>query len=288
MRQTGLDHYVCLGNLRYRVTRPWPDLEKGIEGLSDVFTLPDGRIAALRRQAPHILVFSPQGALQAQWVLQGIRCPHYATVGHDGKVYVADMDGHQILILDEDGKADRVLGRPDRPAWGKPFNHPASAHLAPDGALYVADGYGNSCVHRFDASLNWVHTFGQPGSGPSQFSTPHAVRVLQDQRLLVVDRENNRVQILTRDGDYLGEIGGLYKPMALAVCEDGSILVTDHTPRLSRFSADGLLLGRARTFSTVAHGMALGHDGSIFLAEMAPSMLTRLEPVSSDDERLSS
>ncbi|RTZ48062.1 peptidylglycine monooxygenase [Candidimonas sp. SYP-B2681] len=251
-----------------------------MEGLCDVFTLPDGRIGALRRKAPHILVFSPQGELQAQWVLPGVRCPHYATAGHDGQVYVVDLDGHQILVLDGDGTVQRVLGQPDKPSWGKPFNHPTSAHLAPDGTLYVTDGYGNSQVHRFDQAFNWLHTLGEPGRGPTQFSTPHAVRVLADQRVLVVDRENNRVQILTPDGGYLGELGDLHKPMALAVLQDGSILVTDHTPRLSRFRADGLLLGRARTFSTVAHGVAVGHDGSIFLAEMVPTMLTRLERVS--------
>lgn len=283
MQKTTLEQYVCLGDLRYRVVRPWPDAEEDMEALCDVFTFPDGRVGALRRKAPHVLIYTPQGSLQAQWDLEGMRCPHYATVGHDGRVYVADLDGHQIFILDNQGKVARILGRPDQPSWGKPFNHPTSAHLSPDNTLYVTDGYGNSRVHRFDSSLNWMASLGEPGLGAGQFSTPHAVRVLEDGRVLVVDRENNRVQILTDGGEYLGELGGLYKPMALAVLHDGSILVTDHTPRLSRFRADGLLLGRARTFSTVAHGVAVGHDGSIFLAEMAPSMLTRLEPVSTDD-----
>lgn len=283
MEQTILDQYVCLGDLQYRVMRPWPAMEDDREALCDVFTFPDGRVGALRRKAPHILIYSSDGSLQAQWHVPGLRCPHYAAVGHDGRVYVADLDGHQVLILDGQGEVRGRLGRPERPAWGKPFNHPTSAHLAPDNTLYVTDGYGNSCVHQFDAEQNWKATFGEPGHGPGQFSTPHAVRVLDDQRVLIVDRENNRVQILTPGGQYVGALEGLYKPMAMAVLPDGSILVTDHTPRLSRFRADGLLLGRARTFSTVAHGVAVGPDGSIFLAEMGPSMLTRLEPVFNHD-----
>ena len=67
--------------------------------------------------------------------------------------------------------------------------------------------------------------------------------------------------------------------MAVEPTPDGGVLVTDHTPRLSLFSADGKLVGRCRTFGTVGHGLALAPDGSIFVAEMGPDMLTRLAPV---------
>jgi sugar lactone lactonase YvrE len=122
-------------------------------------------------------------------------------------------------------------------------------------------------------------TWGRPGRGALEFSTPHAVAVDRAGRLLVGDRENNRVQILDRAGGWIGEIRGLYKPMAVEPTPDGAVLVTDQTPRLSHFSPDGELVGRCRTFGTVGHGLALAPDGSIFVAEMGPDMLTRLSPV---------
>ena len=54
---------------------------------------------------------------------------------------------------------------------------------------------------------------------------------------------------------------------------------TDQTQRLSLFSPDGELVGRCRTFGTVGHGLGLAPDGSIFMAEIAPDMLTRLSLV---------
>jgi DNA-binding beta-propeller fold protein YncE len=121
--------------------------------------------------------------------------------------------------------------------------------------------------------------WGNPGSGNVEFSTPHAIAFDSAGRLLVCDRENNRVQILDRAGTWLGEIGGLYKPMAVEPTPEGGVLVTDHTPRLSQYSAEGELVGRCRTFGTVGHGLALAPDGPIFVAEMGPDTLTRLVPV---------
>ncbi|MCC2653978.1 MAG: hypothetical protein K0Q60_4144, partial [Microvirga sp.] len=125
----------------------------------------------------------------------------------------------------------------------------------------------------------WLATWGRPGRGALEFSTPHAIAVDRTGRLLVGDRENNRVQILDRAGRWLGEIGGLYKPMAVEPTPEGGILVTDQTPRLSLFSPDGELIGRCRTFGTVGHGLGLAPDGAIFVAEMGPDMLTRLSPL---------
>src|SRR5690606_29150154 len=121
----------------------------------------------------------------------------------------------------------------------------------------------------------------RPGSGPLEFSTPHAVALDRTGRLLVADRENNRVQILDRTGKWQGAIGGLFKPMAVEPTPDGGVLVTDQTPRLNLFTAEGELIGRCRTFGTVGHGLALAPNGCIFVAEMGPDTLTRLAPVGS-------
>ena len=272
--------FVALGLRRYRVERPW-GMPPGLSysGIADVTVMSSGQVAVLLRSDPAVLVFEPDGSLADQWSLPDLVAGHYIRACASGRLFLSDFDGHRIFVLTEEGRCERVLGERDRPRFGAPFNHPADAVEAPDGEIFVADGYGNSCVHRFAANGTWLATWGRPGRGPLEFSTPHAIAIDRAGRLLVCDRENNRVQILERSGRWLGEIDGLHKPMAVEPTPDGGVLVTDQTPRLLQFSAEGELIGRCRTFGTVGHGVALGSDGSIFVAEMGPDTLTRLAPI---------
>ncbi len=273
--------FVGLGPRRYRVERPWGKLpsELSYAGIADVTVMPSGKVAVLFRSDPAVLIFEPDGALAARWSMPEVVAGHYIRACASGRLFLSDFDGHRIFVLGEDGRCERILGERDRPRFGLPFNHPADAVEAADGEVFVADGYGNSCVHRFAKDGTWLATWGRPGRGALEFSTPHAIAVDRTGRLLVGDRENNRVQILDRAGRWLGEIGGLYKPMAVEPTPEGGILVTDQTPRLSLFSPDGELIGRCRTFGTVGHGLGLAPDGAIFVAEMGPDMLTRLSPL---------
>lgn len=269
---------VTLGLRRYRVERPWPNTEMDFKGISDVTVLSDGRIVALRRTTPALLVFAANGTLLDRWDIEHLVCGHYLRPRKDGGLLIADFDGHQILALDDAGRRMWTLGDPSHPNWGAPFNHPTCATEGSNGGLYVTDGYGNSCLHRYDSARHLLATIGIPGNGKAQFSTPHSVIVTRGQRVLVADRENNRVQIFNTDGRWLDQIDNVHKPMALAEMPDGNVLVTDQVPRLSVFAPDNTLLGRCRTLSTVSHGVAADRDGNIFLAEMAPDTLTKLVP----------
>lgn len=270
---------VTLGPRRYRAERPWPATEIDFKGISDVAVLSDGRIVVLRRTAPALLVFAAGGTLLEQWDIAQLVSGHYLRPRKDGGLLIADFDGHQILALDAAGRPTWTLGDPAQPNWGSPFNHPTCAAEDSNGHLYVTDGYGNSCLHHYDSTRVLLATVGIPGHEKAQFSTPHAVIVTRDRRVLVTDRENNRVQIFDIDGGWVDQIDNVYKPMSIAEMPDGNLLITDHVPRLSLFAPDKTLLGRCRTLSTVAHGVAADRNGNIFLAEMAPDTLTRLVPI---------
>lgn len=138
-------------------------------------------------------------------------------------------------------------------------------------------------VHQFTADGKHIGSWGKPGSGPGEFTTPHAVWVNSSDRVLVADRENNRVQIFDLGGGYLTEWRDLYHPMDIYGTATGSILVTDQVPRLSMFAADGTLIGRCRPALNGAHGVSGDEYGNIFLAEMIPSRITKLVPVNASD-----
>ncbi len=268
--------YVSLGAQRYRVDRDWAQAD--VRSLSSVAVLSDGRIAVLLRAPLIVIVLDPDGRLAAQWALEQICCPHHISARPGGGALVADLDGHQIVALDEQGREQWRLGDPSRPRWQEPFNHPTHALEWPDGSMWVSDGYGNTVVHRFDAQRRWLGAVGSPGNGPGQFSTPHMLARSGDETILVADRENHRIQVLDRQGRYQSELRPLHKPMALAVLPDGDVLVSDQTASLARFS-QGRLVGRCRVQGVYGHGLAVDAHGCIYVAEMLPDCLTRLRPV---------
>lgn len=269
---------VTLGDALYDVKRPWPNQEKSriFSEISHLSLAPTGEVYILQRQEPIIIVFSYEGERIKKWKHPLLDGGHALHIAENGRVFLADWDDHILLIFDSNGELLQVIGDSMRPRFGQPFNHPTDVAVAPNGDLFITDGYGNSCVHHFDAQGNHIKTWGEPGEGPGQFSTPHALCFDKEGRILVTDRENNRVQIFNQEGHYIGQIGHLYHPMDIAVDTEGFIYVTDQTPRLSKFSPEGKLIGRCRTMGTYAHGLDVDPEGNIYLAEMLPSNVTKL------------
>jgi peptidylglycine monooxygenase len=142
----------------------------------------------------------------------------------------------------------------------------------------VSDGYANSKVHRFKNG-SMVKSWGAPGSERGQFMNPHAVWVLSDGRVIVVDRENDRLQVFTADGELIDIWGNFKQPLDIWGDADGILFVTDLIPSLSMLSSDGKLLGRCRPVLNGAHGVWGDADGNLFLAEPNPSRITRLAPI---------
>lgn len=273
---------VGLGNRRYRVERPWGDLPDGAGRVSDVTVDSRGHVFVLLRYDP--LVDAPgtpvveldrAGARVAAWGAELIADSHMLACSEDDRLYIVDRDAHEIVICSTAGKRLGSIGARHRPL--EPFNHPTDVAFAPSGDVYVSDGYANAKVHRFGTN-GAVTSWGVPGRGRGEFMNPHAVWVLGDGRVIVVDRENDRLQVFAADGDLLDIWGGFKQP--LDIWGDGDALfVTDLVPSLSMLSHDGKLLGRCRPVLNGAHGVWGDADGNLFLAEGNPSRITRLAPL---------
>ena len=272
------DLVVVMGDRRYRVERGWGEAsgESPLRLISSIAVDARGRVYAYQRAEPPVVVFDPDGRVHATWGEDQVADPHGLTVAPDGRVLLVDRDAHQVLVFTADGEQVGAIGTRHSPRFRAPFNHPTGVAVAPDGEIYVSDGYGNSVVHRFAADGTHRATWGRPGSGSGEFTTPHAVAIDGRDRVLVVDRENNRVQLFDREGTYLAEWGDLYHPMDIFVDDRGMTFVTDQTPRISLFAPDGKLVGRCRAVWNIAHGIAGNAAGDLYLAEMQPSRITRL------------
>ncbi len=272
--------FVTIADALYRVERGWGDLppETSLGLVSTVAATADERVLVYQRGGPPVVSFAPDGSYEGPWGEGPVADPHGISVDPLGRVLLADRDAHQIHVHRPDGSRAMSLGERHRPRFQRPFNHPTAAAGAPDGEIYVADGYGNSAIHRFSAAGEWLATWGRPGDGPGELSTPHAICVDRRDRVLVADRENDRIEVFDREGAHLASWTGFHHPMGL--CEDGRghVLVTDQRPCLSALDAEGRLVGRCRPVWNVPHGVCAAPSGAVFLTEMSPSSIVRLTP----------
>lgn len=229
--------------LEFREVANWPTLPAGLKlgGISAVAS--DGRdnIYLLNRVKPFVLVFDRDGKFLRSWN-GDFKTPHGLRIDADDNVWIADMANHLVQKFSTDGKLLLSLGKKDMPGLAADqFNKPADAITGPDGEIYVADGYGNSRVAKFTKEGKFLQDWGKKGKGPSEFNIPHVVYLDGDKRVIVGDRENQRVQIFDRAGKLLDEWKDTGAPYGLAFHKDrvyladgrkGTIRVLDKAGKL--------------------------------------------------------
>lgn len=276
--------FVALGQQRYRVERPWGDIPSDGGKVTDVVCDDRGHVFVLLRAdcyvdaaLPTVIELAPDGRRLAAWG-EEIADGHMLSIGPDLRIYVVDRDAHEIVVFDRTGR--RIGGIGNRHQPNGPFNHPCDVAIAPSGDVFVADGYGASRVHRFNPNGDLITTWGEPGEAPGHFTTPHGICALADGRVAVTDRENNRLQVFSAQGALLAIWTDFYHPMDIFQNAAGYLFVSDQIPRLSMLAPDGTLLARCRPVLNGAHGVWGDQAGNIYLAEMNPSRVTRLCPVS--------
>src|SRR5262249_26814979 len=101
-----------------------------------------------------------------------------------------------------------------------PFHYPTNLALSPSGELYVSDGYGNACVHKFSPDGRLLFSWGEPGGGPGQFNLPHGIAVDEQGTVYVADRENSRVQLFDATGICQGQWTDVARPCQVFVVRD--------------------------------------------------------------------
>ena len=200
--------------LEYEVVQGWERLPEGWAFTEVVGVGVDSRERVfVFCRGPHpLIVFDKEGRFVDSWGAGRFVRPHGIFISPDDRVFLVDDEGHTVYEYSVQGELRRRLGdgQPSDTGYvpgqspvargAGPFNTVTNVALAPDGELYVADGYGNARVHRFDADGRLLGSWGEPGSGPGQFNLPHGIAVDRRGRVYVADRENSRVQIFSRDG----------------------------------------------------------------------------------------
>lgn len=308
------------GDLRFTASDTWAQVppEFAHRDVAAVDVAANDDVYLLTRDRNGVLVLDSGGGFRAAWGDGIFTTPHGLTLAPDGTVYCVDCGDHSIRRFTPDGELIQTIGTPGsatdtgyRPGPGAvvhanetvrraagPFNGCTNLAIAPTGELYVSDGYGNCRVHRFTADGELIGSWGAVGSGPGEFRLPHGICATADGRILVGDRENDRIQAFDLDGGYVTEWTDVQRPTDLAVDREGLIYVAElWRPRgnasFTRGTASVDLPGRVTVFdrrgtvvarwgaSTVMrdglgnfvapHGIAVDSHGSVYVGEVTGS-----------------
>ena len=208
---------VGSGDYQFERVEEWPKPRKhfSFTAPSDAAVSPDGEIYVLSRRDKHpVTIWDKDGNFIYCWGEGEFSTqPHGIYIGPSGNVWIVDRDYHVATEYTPGGQFIRQLGNKHcpSPTWpGRfikcvPFNMPANLAIAPNGEIFVADGYGNHRVHKFSADGELLHSWGRQGTGPGEFALVHNVWIDRSNRVLINDDENHRIQLFTPDGDYLEE-----------------------------------------------------------------------------------
>ena len=235
--------------------------------------------------------------------------PHGIHVDKEGNVYVADSraptaaevskqpsegkKGSVVVKFSPQGQVLMTLGMPG--IKGNPpmmLTEPTDVVTDPaNGDIYVAESHTDvedpNLVGRisvFDRTGKFLRTIGKTGTGPGEFRTPHAVEFDSQGRLIVMDRHNHRVQVLTKQGQFITEYPEFGRGSGLAIDANDTIYVADSESDKNRHPGwqrgirigsvkDGKVTGFIPAHKTDApegamgEGIAIDAAGNLFTAE---------------------
>ena len=225
--------------------------------------------------------------------------PHGIHVDRDGNVWVADSRGAEgkgsvVVKFSPDGKVLLTLGKPG--VRGNPpdaLTDPTDVVTdARSGDVYVAESHTDvtdpNLVGRisvFDRNGKFLRTVGKTGTGPGEFRTPHAIEFDSQGRLVVADRHNHRIQILTKEGKFVAEYSEFGRTSGLAIDANDVIYTADSesTDRVHPGWQRGIRIGslkdgKVTTFipahavpnsadGAMGEGIAIDAAGNVFTAE---------------------
>lgn len=242
-----------------------------------------GRMYLFHRGPQPILCFDSNGKFVRSWGDKLIGQAHGLRVAPDETIWVTDIGNHMVFQFSPKGKLLLALGQAGKPGDSQDqFNKPTDIAFGPQGEFYISDGYGNSRVMKFAANGKFLGQWGTPGKGPGEFNLPHSILVDATGRVLVGDRENDRVQIFDLEGN-LREIWTGFAPYGMEFDSRGNLFVADgRANKVLQLNASGKVenswgkTGKEPGEYNLPHMLAVDAAGNLFVTEIGGKRLQKL------------
>jgi DNA-binding beta-propeller fold protein YncE len=238
---------------------------------------------------------------------------HGVRVDAQDNIWVVNEGANVVLKLDPAGRVLLTLGRESEVSFERQlshanekkstdvgdgsgaradiFNRPTDVAFDSAGNIYVADGYGNSRIAKFDRNGKFLKSWGSRGKAPGQLNTPHSIAVDAQDNIYVGDRENSRIQVFDTEGNVKRQIANVGKPYAICISvgphqylytsnsngttsmDNGEIYKLELDGRIiGRFGKAGKLLGEFGT----THGIDCRNPNEVFTAEVSTWRVQKL------------
>lgn len=297
------------GEHQFEATHDWGELPANIKYGNTHGVCEDSQghiyihhtVNAASESSDSMVVFDADGKFIKSWGKDfkgGAHGLHIRKEGSTEFLYLCDTKRGLVVKTTLNGEEVFSLGYPDESEAYKPDASgtkkkysPTNLAIAPNGDIYVGDGYGSSYVNVYSKDGKYLHTFGGKGSGDGQLDCPHGI--VLDTRgsepvLMVADRANNRIQTFNLAGGHVGYFPGTKLPCNFDFNAKGEVVVPDLGARVTLLDNQNRVIGNLGDDSAAdnwkdvrkldrssfkpgkfvcPHGACFDHTGNIFVVE---------------------
>lgn len=176
---------------------------------------------AYAASAAQLLEFGPDGKFirEIGKNLYAWSFGHAVRIDKDDNIWAIDKGSDMVIRFNPEGRVTMVFGRkqeasdettgplkhpvPPLPAEDGRFRQVTDVAFGPEGDIFISDGYINSRIAKADKDGNWIKSWGNRGTNPGEFNTPHNIAADAKGNVYVADRGNRRIQVFDSDGKFL-------------------------------------------------------------------------------------
>ncbi len=181
--------------------------------------------------AAGVFVFSPDGKVVKSFLGEPYTNLHDMKIRQEGDaefIYGArNANAEGIKFHAKSGDVALKLPYPKESGLDLKQFSPTAITVAPDGTIFLSDGYASNHIFVFDKDGKYLRYFGSKGNGLKEFNTAHGMTLdtrYDPPRLLICDRNHQpkgRLVHYGLDGEFLGEVvTGLGMPTSAQVQGD--------------------------------------------------------------------
>ena len=291
------------GEHTYEVTHNWGELPADIQYGNTHGVCEDSHghiyihhtVYSTSEKPDSMVVFDHKGKFIKSWGKEFKGGAHGLHIHKEGKqefLYLCDTKRGLMVKTTLNGEEVFTLGYPkEAEAYTKQIKYsPTNLAIAPNGDIYIGDGYGSSYINQYDSQGKYIRTFGGPGKEAGQLLCPHGIIV--DTRpaepvLVVADRTNKRIQRFTLDGKHIDFLYGTNAPCHFNIYKNGDVVVPDLFARVTLMDKDNKIITELGDDShseymktrkmtrdhftpgkfVCPHGACFDHAGNIYVVE---------------------
>jgi hypothetical protein len=212
------DTILGQNNKRYKIDTHWSQADVAKYPVNDCHEMiqdSKGRILLLTNETHNnVLIYDKKGKILDTC---GHEYPgaHGLTLFNENGtevLFICDNNRHQVIKTTIDGRVLMVLDYPKETGqYTKPEEYiPTETAIAPNGDIYVADGYGKDFIIHYDASGRYIDYFGGRGNEEKHLLNAHGIcldfRDNKQPNLIVTSRQQNAFKRYTLSGEYINTI----------------------------------------------------------------------------------